>query len=206
MNAVNKHVYGYGALAIALLVAGFCWLRAHDAWRDASAFKRGEDNAIHQAQATGAAAQQHSDQVGKQEKQDVTAIEKKAARPASTEDTRKLIQMLVPHTQVEVLPAPGGNGEELLAIANTQENRDALQQDKAQCDICAVSLAARNQQFQDAQTELKAKAIEIKGLTQERDKFKSAADKGSGFWARAKEWGVRIGIAGLSYEAGKHSK
>jgi hypothetical protein len=201
---MNKHVYGYGALAIALLVAAFCWLKAHDAWRDAASFKRGEDNAIHQAQAAGAAAQQHSDQVGKQEKHDVAAIEKKAAAPASTDDTRKLIQLLVPHSQVETIQQPGG--AELLAIPNTQENRDALQQDKAQCDICAVSLAARNQQFQDAQTQIKAKQDEIAGLRLERDKYKSAAAAGSGFWARSKEWGVRIGIAGLGYEAGKHSK
>jgi hypothetical protein len=201
---VNKHVYGYGALAIAVLVIAFSWLKAHDAWRDAAAFKRGEDNAIHQAQAVGAAAQQHSDQVGKQEKHDVAAIEKQAAKPASTADIRSLVQSLIPHTQVETIQEPGG--VELLAIPNTQENRDALQQDKAQCDICTVSLAARNKQFEDAQTQLKAKDLEIKGLTTERDKYQSAADKGSGFWARAKEWGVRIGIAGLSYEAGRHSK
>lgn len=202
---MNKHVYGYGALAIALLVAAFCWLKAHDAWRDAASFKRGEDNAIHQAQAAGAAAQQHSDQVGKQEKHDVAAIEKKAAAPASTDDTRKLIQLLVPHAQVETIQQPGGNGEDLLAIANTQENRDALQQDKAQCDICAVSLAARNKQFEDAQTQLKAKQDEIAGLRLERDKYQSAAAAGSGFWAHAKEWGVRICIAGLGYGAGRLS-
>jgi hypothetical protein len=201
---MNKHVYGYGALAIALLVAAFCWLKAHDAWRDAASFKRGEDNAIHQAQAAGAAAQQHSDQVEKQEKHDVAAIEKKAAAPASTDDTRKLVQMLVPHAQVETIEQPGG--AELLAISNTQENRDALQHDKAQCDICSVSLTARNKQFEDAQTRIKAKQDEIAGLTLERDKYKSAADKGSGFWARAKEWGVRIGIAGLGWGAGRITK
>jgi hypothetical protein len=201
---MNKHVYGYGALAIAVLVIAFAWLQAHDAWRDAAAFKRGEDNAIHQAQAAGAAAQQHSDQVGKQEKHDVTAIEKKAATPASTDDTRKLVQMLIPHAQVETIEQPGG--AELLAIANTQENRDALQHDKAQCDICAVSLAARNQQFQDAQTQLKAKQDEIAGLRLERDKYKSAAAAGYGFWARTKEWGIRIGIAGLGYGTGRLSK
>lgn len=202
---MNKHYIFYGALIAAFFIALASWLKAHDAWRDAAAFQRGQDAAIHQARDAFNQAQQHSDQVGKDEKKDVAAIQKAAADPksSSAENVRALVQALLPHAQVETVQV---NGNPLLAVPDTPENREDIVQVKAACDICSVSLAARNQQLADAQTQIGAQKNEISAITLERDKYKKAASSGSGFWARTREWSIRIGLLAGGIEAGRLSK
>lgn len=197
---MNKHYLGYGLVLAALLLVGFCWLRAHDAWRDAQSFQHGKDEQIRASQAQGAQAEKHSEAVATQEKHDVAKIEKQAAQPLSEKDVVDLINAMLPnaHAQEGVTP----EGKPAVVLPDAPEARKEFQDYKAGCDICSVRLKARDEQFQDQQAQMKAKDDELTATRLERDKWEAAAGK-HGFFGNLKQWGLRIGFAAGGYEIGR---
>jgi hypothetical protein len=203
MNKLTVHHFLYPILAIALGVAGFSWLKAHDAWRDAQSFQRGKDDQIKASQAVAVAAEKHSDVVAKQETKDVAAIQQQAAKPLSEKDVVDLINAVLPQAHASEGVTP--EGKPAVVLPDAPEARKELQDYKAGCDICTVRLKARDEQFTDRQTQLKAKDDELTATRLERDKWKVAAGK-HGFWGNVKEWGIRIGFAAGGYAAGRIMK
>jgi hypothetical protein len=202
-DKLTVHHFLYPILAIVLIVAGVSWLKAHDAWRDAASFQRGKDDQIKMAQAAGTAAEKHSDVVAKQETKDVAAIQKQAAKPLSQSDVIDLINAVLPNAHASEGVTP--EGKPAVVLPDAPEARVEIQAYKAGCDICAVRLKARDEQFTDQQTQLKAKDDELTATRLERDKWKVAAGH-HGFWGNVKEWGIRIGFAAGGYAAGKVMK
>lgn len=196
------HHFLYPVLAIGLVVGGVSFWRASSAYHDAIGYQRGKDEQIKAYQQTANQAAQHSEQVGKQEKRDVQRIQQQAQKPLTNEQVKELVKGLLPKADVQTVQSPQGP---LIAVQDTPEIREEIQQQKAQCDICNVSLSSRNLQYQDALTQIDAKQQEIAALRLERDKWKVAAGH-HGFWGNLKEWGIRGGIAFGSFEAGRLTK
>lgn len=202
-DKLTAHHFLYPILAIALIVAGVSWLKAHDAWKDAAAFQRGKDEQVKASQAVATAAEKHSDLVAKQETKDVAAIQKQAEKPLSEKDVMDLINAMLPDAHASA--GVTSEGKPAVVLPDAPEARKEIQDYKAGCDICAVRLKARDEQFQDQQTQLKAKDDELTATRLERDRWKVAAGK-HGFWGNVKEWGIRIGFAAGGYAAGKVMK
>lgn len=196
------HHFLYPVLAISLLVGGVSFWRASSAYHDAIGYQRGKDEQIKAYQQQAGKAAQHSEQVGKQEKKDVQRIQQQAQKPLTSEQVKELVKGLLPKADVQTVQSPQGP---LIAVQDTPEIREEIQQQKAQCDICKVSLTSRNLQYQDAITQIDAKQQEIAALRLERDKWKVAAGH-HGFWGNLREWGIRTLFAGGGYAVGKMTK
>ena len=176
------------ALAIGLLLAGWSWFRAHDALRDALAQK---DVLTHEK----ADLQSRIDASGKAEQKANQALDDLRRKPATVQTVTKLIPIPGP---VEIREVPG-KAPEVVIGGDAQKTLDALQNFGIDCEKCKNSLLARDSQYADLQKQLQ--------LSDQNGKnWEKAAHKGTGFWARTKEWGIRAGFAFGGYAAGKTMK
>lgn len=200
----KSHAIILAISAAALLFVGGAWLRAHDAWIHFQATSDAQETVRKHADADANAAAAHSVAVGKTEQKQVQQIQHQAAQPLSSDQVRALVQKMLPRAQVQEITTPQG---QFIAVPDTQQSRDELQQQKAACDICAVRLAAREQQYADAQAELKAKDESIAALKLERDAATAAAKHGRGFFANLKHDAIMLGIgAGAGYALHRSGK
>jgi hypothetical protein len=176
-------------LAIALIVAAVSWYRAHDALRDALAQK---DVLVHER----ADLQAQIDAAGKAELKANNALETERKKPATVQTVMKFIPMPGP---IQYVPATPLEPAHIEITGDPQQNLDALQNFGIGCQECRNSLDARNTQYADLQKQLQLSDQNAKN-------WEKAARKGSGFWFRAREWGIRAGFAAGGYAAGRVMK
>lgn len=193
---INKHYVGYGLALLALALTGFCWLKAHDAWVRAEATKAGNDAALKANAKTEKEAQSDIAATTKTENQQVQAIQTAAAKPLNQTQVLALIKAMIPHAPVQSVES---QGQTFLAVPDTPEARNDIQQTKATCDLCSVKLAARDKDYADAQAIIKARQDDVTRLTAERDQYKTAASKGAGFWHNLKHDAI---VGGISFGVG----
>jgi hypothetical protein len=173
-------------LAVCVAIAAVSWFRSHEALRDALAQK---DVLIHER----ADLQKQITDAGAAEQKANTALEAERAKPATVQTVTKLLPYPVPG-HVDIQPV---NGTPTLTISgDPQANLQAIQDNEIKCLECRNSLEARNAQFADLQKQLELSDKNAKN-------WQAAAQKDTGFWARAKEWGIRIGFAAGGYGAGR---
>jgi len=175
-------------LVVALVVALFSFWRSHEALRDALAQ---QDVLKHEK----ADLQERIESAGKAEKAANALLEAERKKPATVNTVTKFIPLPGP---VEIRTDPG-KPSELVIGGDPQKNLDALQNFGIECQECKNSLAARNSQFADLQKQLTLSE-------QNAENWKKAANKGSGFWARSKEWGIRVGFAAGGYAVARATK
>lgn len=172
-------------LGICLVLALWSWLSAHNALRDALAQK---DVLMHEK----ADLQGRIEAAGKAEQAANQALEAERRKPATIQTVTKYIPLPGP-IQIQ---QEQGKPPELVISGDAQKNLDALQNFGIECQECKNSLAARNSQFADLQKQLAISEQNAKN-------WEKAAHKGTGFWARSKEWGIRLAFAGGGYAAGR---
>ena len=192
----NPHMLGYGALIAVLVFAGVAWLRAHDAWMRAAAIREAQDSVIKVNQDIITKAQQHSEQVTQRETQQVAAIQKQASSPATEAQVKTIIQALLPKAEVQTIQAPSGP---LLAVPDTQENRDAIVKAQVDFQVCGVRLDACTQRAADFQIISAGQDRNYAAIAKERDAYKQAAQRGHGFWANLKH---DLLVGGISFGLG----
>lgn len=176
-------------LAVGLVLAGIAWFRAHDALRDALAQK---DILQHER----ADLQGQIDSVGKAEQKANAALEVERKKPATIQKVTEYLPSPLPKgSQLAVQTAPDGK-QEVVLKGDVQKNLDYVQGEELKCKECDNSLQARNAQFADLEKQLQLSDQNAKN-------WQKAAQRGSGFWQRAKEWGIRAGFAAGGFEAGR---
>lgn len=172
-------------LGVAVLLAGWSWLRAHEALRDALAQKDVLVEQMHDLQgrinAAGLAEQKANQQ-----------LEAARNKPATVQTVTQYIPL---PGQIKIQQDPG-QPPQLVVVGDSQQNLNALQAFGIECQQCKNSLAARNQQYADLQKQL--------ALSEQNAKnWEKAAGHKTGFWAHTKEWGIRLAFAGGGYIAGR---
>lgn len=176
-------------LAVGLLLMGYAWLKSHEALRDALAQ---QDVLKLQSKQL----QDKIDAAGKAEQAANAALEAERNKPATIQTVARYLPAPLPQgSELTVQPDAKGT-DQLVLTGDVQKNLQAIQGMEISCQECNNSLTARNSQLSDLQKQLDLSQ-------QDAANWKKAAGKGSGFWTRAKEWGIRIGFAGGGYLAGR---
>lgn len=173
-------------LAVGLCFALVSFWKSHEALRDALAQKDVLQHERNDLQA-------QIDSAGKAEQKANAALEIERKKPATVQTVTKYLPIPLPG-KVEVQEVAGT--PMLTVSGDPQANLNAIQDMELKCKECDNSLAARNEQNADL-----AKQLALSD--QNAKNWQKAAQHGSGFWARAKEWGIRAGFAAGGYEAGK---
>lgn len=189
---MNPHKYYLPIIvvAIGLAVVGFIsWIRSHDALRDALAQKDVLQHEIGDYQAK-------IDAAGKAEKDALSSLEAERKKPATVATVTKWLPLPLPG-KVDIQPV---NGMPTLTVSgDPQANLQAIQDMEIKCAECDASLKTRNAQYSDLQKQLELSK-------QNAANWEKAAGHKTGFWAKAQEWGIRIGFAGGGFLAGKVMK
>jgi len=174
-------------LAVALAVLGFVsWLKSHDALRDALAQK----DVLMQQKAD---LQERIDAAGKAELKAIADLETERKKPATVETVTKWLPYPIPG-KIDVQPV---NGVPTLTVSgDPAANLQAIQDMEIKCLECQTRLKSRDEQYSDLQKQL--------ALSEQNAKnWERAAGHKTGFWAKAKDWGIRIGFAAGGYAAGR---
>jgi hypothetical protein len=212
---VNKHIAGYSAAAIALLLIGYCWLKAHDAWHDLQGdLKAGQarvktnDSAVTTAQKTVDQASVSNNQIDDRTARQIAGLQQQLNAKPDSEQIRAIVQAALPG--VKTVAAKDAQGNAVLAVADTQENRDAINSKDVEFKTCKFDLDSCEQKQKNfidiiaaKDVQLAAKDDSIKTLKENLDRVKKDAGVAQGFKARAGEWLLRGAIAYGSYKIGQ---
>jgi hypothetical protein len=215
---VNKHIAGYGAAAVLLLLVGFCWLKAHDAWHDLQGDLKAGQVRVKSNDATVATAQKTVDQAATSNSQiddktarQIAGLQQQLNSKPDSEQIRAIVQGALPG--VKTVEAKDAQGNSVLAVADTQANRDAINRMDVDFKTCKFELDGCQQKQKNLMdtiaakdTQIAAKDDSIKTLKENLDRAEKASGTSKGFKARAGEWLLRGAIAFTFYEAGKGSK
>jgi predicted secreted protein len=215
---VNKHIIGYGAAALALLLLGYCWLKAHDAWHDLQGdLKAGQvrvknnDATVATAQKTVDAAATSNQQIDDKTARQIAGLQQQLNSKPDSAQIRAIVQDALPG--VKTVEAKDAQGNSVLAVADTQANRDAINQAEVSFKSCRFELDGCQQKqknFLDViaakDQQLAAKDDSIKTLKENLDRAQKASGTSKGFKARAGEWLLRGAIAYGSYKVGQAGK
>lgn len=176
-------------LGICLVLALWSWLSAHNALRDALAQK---DVLMHEK----ADLQGRIEAAGKAEQAANQALEAERSRPATVQTVTKFLPAPLPNgSEIGIQTSPEGKPQ-LVVTGDPQANLNAIQDMEIKCLECTNSLAARNAQFADLQKQLTLSEQNAKN-------WEKSAGRKTGFWAHAKDWGIRLAFAGGGYAAGR---
>lgn len=179
-------------LAIGLLVALVAFWNSHNALRDALAQKDVLQHEIGDLQGRITAA-------GKAEQAANQALEAERKKPATIQTVTKFLPAPLPQgSQIGIQTSPEGKPQ-LVVTGDPQANLQAIQDMEIKCLECKTSLATRELQYADLQKQLELSEQNAKN-------WQKAAGKGTGFWERTKQWGIRIAFAGGGYALGKLGK
>lgn len=179
-----KHWILYSLLILAVLGVGLCWLRAHDAYRDAVADAKLLKVYMGQKDAEIAAAHDA-------EKKALADFESARNKPATVQTVTKYLPSHLPAgSAISLVPTPQGNALQLSGDADT--NLKYLQNMELDCQECKASLLARNTEYNALQDKFKA-------MQKEKDDWQTAAKTGKGFWANLKH---DVLVGGISFGVG----
>lgn len=219
---MTKHYIGYGvAIAIALTIA-FCWLRAHDAWKDMQSDIKVRDAQIKANQqtvkadtATFNAAQGTIDKATAANsaaddtlKRQLAGVQAQLDAKPNSEQVKQIIQSALPG--VQTVTAHDDKGNAVIAVEDTQANRDVINQKDADFKACKFNLddcetkqknfetiiAGKDTQIQTQLgtiTALNATIAAQNGTIKEQSRF----GKGGNLWSRTGRVAIPIACAGL---------
>jgi hypothetical protein len=181
---MTKHWILYSLLILAVLGVGLCWLRAHDAYRDAVA-----DNKllkVYMGQKDAEISAAHN-----AEKKALADFEGARNKPATVQTITKYLPSPLPAgSAISIVPTSQGNALQLSGDATT--NLKYLQNMELDCQECKASLLARTAEFNALQDKFKAKE-------KEASDWQSAAKTGHGFWDNLKH---DVLVGGISFGIG----
>jgi hypothetical protein len=184
-------------LSVGLAIAAVSWFRSHEALRDALAQK---DMIQHQT----SDLQAQINAAGQSEKKALADLEDARNKPATVQTVTKYLPAPLPSgSAIEAVPQDASNFKvssgDLVLHGDPQTNLNWVQGMELSCQECKTSLEARETQYADLQKQF--------ALSEQNAKnWQKAAGANSGFWNRAKEWGIRTGFAAGGYAAGKVMK
>ncbi len=189
---MNLHKF-YLPIVLVLIALGVIgarsWFLAHEALRDALAQKDVLQHEIGDLQKSIEAA-------GKAEQKAISDLETERRKPATVETVTKWLPYPLPG-KIDVQPV---NGTPTLTLSGDPDaNLQAIQDMEIKCLECQTSLKTRDTQYADLRKQLTL-------AEQNAKNWEKAAGKGTGFWAKAREWGIRGGFALGGYAAGRAMK
>jgi hypothetical protein len=202
------------AAVLALFVFG-AWLKAHDAWKDIQADLRvsqarikTDANTVKTEQKVITAAESSNSQIDADTKKKLDSLQRQLDSKPDSSTIRSIVEQAIPG--VKTVEAHDDQGNKVLAVADTQANRDAINQKDVEFKSCRFNLddcqqkQANFEAIIDAQKiQLAAKDDTIKtqaGTIKEYQRF----GKGGNIFSRTMRVGLPIACAaGGAYLANK---
>lgn len=202
----TKHHIIYPVLGVVLLLVFFAWLHAHDAWKNmegdlkADAVKIKQNNEVGKtadasiAKSTTVIAQTDTDT-----KRKLAALQTQLDKKLDTAQAKEVVQGLLPG--VKTVEAQDAEGHKVIAVADTQENRDVINKASVDFKACIYNrddCQTKQKEFMNviAQDNLKIGELTSTNdtLSKENKKLKSYG-MGGNFMKRTLRVAVPIGCA-----------
>ncbi|HEV7522988.1 MAG TPA: hypothetical protein VGP89_17940 [Candidatus Angelobacter sp.] len=150
---MNKHYFGYGIALLIVLFIGVAWLRSHDArLRMEGDIRVHEEQAKHNAatvktndivvagaQKTVVAAEQSNVVIDQKTKLQLAGLQAQLNSKPDADQIRSIVQAALPG--VQTIAAKDAAGNAVLAVADTQQNRDAINSKDVEFKTCQFKLS-----------------------------------------------------------------
>lgn len=222
MNKLTAHHFLYPILAAIVIFCGLAWLRAHDAWKDFQADKRvaeekiktnnaavtKNDATVATAQKTVEAGTASNAKIDNNTAAELAKVKQQLASKPDSAEIQAMLKAAIPGLALQQSKDAGGNA--VLAVADTQANRDLLNQvdaDFKSCKFDRDGCEAKNKNFTEVivpalNTQIQALngtiAAKNDTIAQREKELKAATSfgKGGNIWSRTGRVLIPIGCAG----------
>lgn len=223
MDAAHKILVGaVGVVLIILAVVGFFAFRAHDAWKNLELQNAVKDERIKgiteakikPAENTVTTLTQANTGISSKEAKDIAELKERLKTVPTREEMPAIIQQAVPGLQA--VAAKDEQGKPVLAVADTPENRDAINKATVDYQVCKIGLFGCQAREENYKAIVAQKDLIIQGKTEQisirDDQIKKLKEYGRGgnTLTRVLKIGVPLGCSGLAgwaaHRAGSNPK
>lgn len=201
MTLDKKHIIILAIAAIALLFVGMAWLRAHDAWKDMQADLRvhskeekAADTTVQKNQAmvadgdkSIAQANKNIGQIDADTRRKLDGLQAQLDSKPDAAQIRTIVQQALPG--VKTVEAKDAAGNSLIAVADTQENRDLINAKDVAFKSCQFNLDDCQQKQKQFQAIIDTQGQQISALQGSVTALKTSNDTLTGDLKRAQQFG-----------------